>query len=413
MRIGIVNQPCDPMLPPYENSIAIWTNRVVPYLAKRHHVVVYARRMRIQKRIAPPPNSPYIFIRSLHHRAVTEAVKLLPKRGESRLPAYASALCSLDYSLPIALSIRGRKLDLVHVHNYSQFVPVIRALNPGVKIVLHMNCEWLTQLPHEEMARRVQMSDLVLGSSDYITQKIRERFPRYETRCQTVYNGVDVDTFKVAAGNGNGASIPDHKKRLLFVGRVSPEKGVHVLLEAFAIAAAQDPQLELDIVGYVRALPIEFIVNASDEPQVSALAKFYEQDYGIVLKQLVPDHLANRIRFLGPSPHNRIIAHYHGADILINPSYSESFGMSLVEAMATEKPVVATRVGGMTEIVDHGKSGLLVERGDPRGLAEAILYLARDSSLRREMGQRGRQRAEEIFAWPQVAARLQTYYEAL
>jgi spore coat protein SA len=410
MKIAIINQPCDAMLPPYENSIAIWTNRVLPYLREKHDVVVYARYMRKQEQ--PPADAPYIFIHSLHHRLMTEAAKLLPSFGNGHMPAYASTVCSLDYSVPVAVSLRRREVDIVHIHNYSQFVPVIRGLNPRVKIILHMNGEWLTQLPYAETARRVQMSDLVLGSSNYITQKIRDRFPQYAGRCHTVYNGVDVDVFQQASATGNGA-LRNDTRTLLFVGRVSPEKGVHVLLEAFAIAAAQDPRLELNIVGYIHALPIEFIVKASDEPDVAALVEYYENDYGATLKKLVPEHLGGRVHFLGPVPHADLPKYYRYADVLINPSFSESFGMSLVEAMASGKPVVATRVGGMTEIVGDGRCGVLVPRGDPHALADAILRVVGSDETRRQMGRSGRARAVSLYSWSQIAARILTLYEAV
>jgi glycosyltransferase involved in cell wall biosynthesis len=99
--------------------------------------------------------------------------------------------------------------------------------------------------------------------------------------------------------------------------------------------------------------------------------------------------------------------------VLINPSFSESFGMSLVEAMASGKPVVATRVGGMTEIVDDGQCGVLVPRGDPHALADAILRVVSSDETRRQMGRSGRERAVSLYSWSQIAARMLTLYEAV
>jgi glycosyltransferase involved in cell wall biosynthesis len=108
-----------------------------------------------------------------------------------------------------------------------------------------------------------------------------------------------------------------------------------------------------------------------------------------------------------------LASYYQSADILVNPSYSESFGMSLVEALASETPVIATRVGGMVNIVDENETGLLVNREDVNGLAEAMRCLLSDGDLRRQMGKNGRQRVIERFSWPQVAQSALEKYAAV
>jgi glycosyltransferase involved in cell wall biosynthesis len=96
--------------------------------------------------------------------------------------------------------------------------------------------------------------------------------------------------------------------------------------------------------------------------------------------------------------------------LLLNPSFSESFGMSLIEAMACGIPVVATRVGGMTGIVADGETGLVVEPGDVPALAEATSVLLADDSRRREMGAAARRRALELFSWERVTEALDALY---
>jgi len=127
----------------------------------------------------------------------------------------------------------------------------------------------------------------------------------------------------------------------------------------------------------------------------------------------VPEHLKNRVNFLGGMGQSELVKHYRNTAVLVNPSYSESFGMSLVEAMACEKPVVATRAGGMVEIVGDGRAGRLVDRGDVPALADAIVGLLADDGLRARMGQAGRLDVIDRFSWPQVAKRLIAHYEAL
>jgi len=98
-------------------------------------------------------------------------------------------------------------------------------------------------------------------------------------------------------------------------------------------------------------------------------------------------------------------------DILVQPSRRETFGRVLIEAMASRKPVIATRIGGMPEIVTEGVTGILVHPEDPRDLAAAILELLRDPNRRRTMGDAGRRRVETYFGLPQRIHRLQTIYD--
>jgi glycosyltransferase involved in cell wall biosynthesis len=201
---------------------------------------------------------------------------------------------------------------------------------------------------------------------------------------------------------------------LLFVGRVSPEKGVHILIEAFAQIADQFPDAELNLAGPVISLPYEYIVGISEEPEVAALARYYEEDYGITLQRMVEENnLTGRVHFLGSMAQTDLVKHYQSADILVNPSYSESFGMSLVEAMASETPVIATRVGGMVNIVDDNETGLLVERDDVEALVGALRCLLENGALRQQMGTTGRQRVIERFSWPQVARSALEKYAAV
>ncbi len=102
--------------------------------------------------------------------------------------------------------------------------------------------------------------------------------------------------------------------------------------------------------------------------------------------------LSEQVSFTGYFPRSRLAEIMAQTDIFVLPSLSEGMGYVIVEAMAYGKPVVATRVGGIPEVVEHGKTGLLVSPGQPARLAEALLILVNDKTLRLQMGQAGRQR---------------------
>jgi glycosyltransferase involved in cell wall biosynthesis len=303
------------------------------------------------------------------------------------------------------LDIRREGCDIVHIHQCSQFASIIRKFNPKTRIVLHMNCEWLTQFAPELIVARLQDPDLIVGCSEHISGLIRDRFPEIAARCRTIPNGVHVGRFTPPAANGSSGGKDPALKRLAFVGRVSPEKGVHVLLDAFSHVVARWPNVELEIVGPEHSLPVDFLVGLSSDPLVVELTTFYRDgSYDVHLRRRINQAWAHKVKFTGRIRNNELAERYHAADILINPSLSESFGMTVVEAMACGKPVIATRVGGMQETVQHGKNGLLVRPGDATDLAEAILYLLHNDELRAAMGCEGCKRVAELYSWETVAA---------
>jgi glycosyltransferase involved in cell wall biosynthesis len=271
-----------------------------------------------------------------------------------------------------------------------------------------MSGEWLSQLDEATIARRLAAVDLVLGTSDHITGLVRQRFPQYAERCHTVYNGVDLDAFAVDDVVTDGGAVESARPRIVFVGRVSPEKGVHDLIEAMPRVLERFPDTTLELIGHVGALDRSFIVDVSDDPLVAGLARFYPRDYGETLAEMAAP-LGDHVRFFGGLSHSDVVRHVASADVLVNPSYSESFGMSLVEAMACRTPVVATSVGGMREIVDDDV-GRLVDPADPVALAVAIVELLATPDVRRRMGQAGRARVERTFSWDVVARRTLHFY---
>ncbi len=157
---------------------------------------------------------------------------------------------------------------------------------------------------------------------------------------------------------------------------------------------------------------MEFIVGLSSDQCVCDLRQFYQCDYGRHLRSGANGDL-NAVQFVGAVEHSRLPEHYRRADVVVNPSLSESFGMSLIEAMACGLPVVATAVGGMREVVVGGGTGLLCQAAKPDELAAAILRLLEDRPLAAAMGTAGRRRAEELYSWDCVAGQtLECYREA-
>ena len=157
---------------------------------------------------------------------------------------------------------------------------------------------------------------------------------------------------------------------ILFAGRLSPEKGIQELVEA------------------CRGLNL---VVAGDGP----------------LRDLVPEALG----FLSSA---ELAERYRRAAVVVCPSRSEGFGIVCAEAMAHGRPVVATAVGGLQELVQHARTGFLVEPGNPAALRVALKLLLKDPALRRRLGENARADVAERFAWPAVTqATVDAYRAAL
>jgi glycosyltransferase involved in cell wall biosynthesis len=294
------------------------------------------------------------------------------------------------------------------VYNFTQFISIIRSINPRPNVVLNMRCGWLSQLDRQIVEPRLSGVDMIMGVSEHVTRGISDRFPGLAPICHTVNNGAHaVQTSRREVGQD-----------VLFVGRVSPEKGVHVLLEAFAYLADRFPGTKLKVVGRKRQLPMGMLVGISDEPGVSGLSRFYTggslDEYQKYLEGRTTElGLEDRVTFTGFLPHSDVLDLYTKSYLLVNPSLSESFGRSLIEAMMAGIPVVASDAGGMGEIVRDGESGFLVEAGDSKGLASAMALLLGDRELGKRMGEAGRRVAKESYGWDLIAAKVYELYRNL
>ena len=433
MKIAFVLQHFDRILPSDggpDTSIALWTQQVGQRLAAAgHQVIVYSNQpyMRGQKKIE--------FEAGIEHRAMPGAIALgrlarmvlkcanLYRKVEDRLgisspqkPPFAGRFFHLEYSLQVALDLRSQHCDIVHIFHFTQYIPIIRLFNPSVKVVLNTHCEWLNELDADMLRKRLQQADLIMSSSEYLTRRSVQRFPEIWERFCTVYGGVDTANFP-------GPVKVDKKNalRLLYVGRVSPEKGVHILVEAFRKVTIKFPDAELQIVGPIASAPYEYMTALYDDEHVTRLHIFYNpethQDDGVYyayLQLCLEPDLTDRVTFTGSRPYTELAEYYNQADVFVFPSVChEGFGIPVIEAMLSHLPVVSTRSGGVQETVQEGVTGILVERSDVDALAQAINSLLSDKQLRLAMGTAGYEHASKLFSWEQTAENALKYYQKL
>jgi glycosyltransferase involved in cell wall biosynthesis len=408
MKIALIGQPFDIIMPPSQNSIGLWVFETSQRLAKQNQVFVYGRRSKNPKKtISENVMTRQVF--SLPNPWLTKLSNRVSRIGNPKKPLFSRFIFYLEYILPIAMDLRRKQIDLVHLQNYSQFVPVIRALNPNIKIALHMRCDWLTLMDYDLIDSRLHKTDLILGVSNSITDEIRDRFPHHSPKCFTAYTGVDTEMFKPLDTTENHDGKP---RRILFVGRVTPEKGVHLLLQAVKEIAPQFPDLQVDIVGSISSLPRDRMVGMTEDQQIRDLDIFYNgESYLSRLESILPDDLKDRVHFLRHVHYRKTLDYYRNAAFLVNPAYAEPFGRSLIEANACGVPIIASRTGGMVELIQHGKNGFFVEPGNVDELTQAIRILLENGSMRQQMGSEGRKFVVDRFSWDRVTSDLLSIYQ--
>jgi glycosyltransferase involved in cell wall biosynthesis len=426
-RISIVCQPWDIVGSQSDNSIVVIAYQLARCLAPEWRVTIYGRLGSGQRRWEIDDEMiefKRFKVFQRFQRQIERLLSVLTCYEKRRLNYMLSVGYHLFYALRVAFSIRVSKCDVVLVHNFLQFASLIRLFNPTVTICLSMHCEWLTQFATPGNERRLQGVDLITGCSDYITERIKMRFPTLAERCHTVHDGVDTKRFCPSSD----APAPNSRPaRLLYVGRLSPEKGVHVLVQAFKILAENRPTLQLDLVGGAEMLRYLYLAPDPTDGVMASLQPFYGTGLSdMIRRQLISrdrsyaDDLAakaagdKRIAFHDPVPQTETINFYRRATVLVFPSvWNEPSGLPTFESQACGLPVVSTYSGGIPEYVEDGRTGILVARGDAKELANAISRVIDDAALARAMGEAGRQRVLERFTWEASARRLASLVESV
>jgi glycosyltransferase involved in cell wall biosynthesis len=424
MRIAIVVNDPRAVLPPRADdaiAIPIWAYEVAKRVARSDEVIVYTSGGRLPeeewyegvkyRRLSGEDWLEKKIEQIQQMRGGWRATKSLP----GRLHDFRSGLFYFGYSFGVAKDVRRQNCDVVHIMEQSQFTQVVKALNPGIRVVVHLHNEWPMRLDPRVAERRLKRADRIISCSGFVTNSIRKLFPRLANRCATVFEGVDPKLF---APREHQSAGPERVKRILSVGRISPEKGLHVLLDAFAYVAERCPEARLEIVGPAVGyeMPLDVLKLICTPGEGNRLQRFYDgRPYRSHLDEQIRSlGLEDRVGFTAPPPRPELAERYRSAHVFAFPSVNnEGFGMVAAEAMSSGVPVVAARIGGIPEVVAHGKTGILVEPNDPEAFAEGLIRLLKDDNLRHSMGRAARQRAAELFSWDKTAHDILEVYRTL
>lgn len=293
----------------------------------------------------------------------------------------------------------GMRGDVVHTHTwYAHWAGLLAKMLYGVPFVATCHSlEPLRPWKEEQLAQAFQVSswmekvsiegaDRVVAVSNLMKKDIVDHFRVDPERVVVIHNGVDLDTWKptpITSELKRRLGIADDY--VLFVGRPTPQKGMEHLLDA------------------ADRIPVQVVMGAA-----GADTKEYEERMKEKVKGRKNVVWINRLL-----EEKEYIQLYTSARVFICPSIYEPFGIINLEAMACETPVVASRVGGILEVVVPGETGILVDPGRPEEIASAVNSLLENPDLAREMGKKGRRRAVEYFSWDSIARKTRELYLSL
>jgi len=293
----------------------------------------------------------------------------------------------------VARYLRSGEYDLLHTHEYKGNLiggwsarqldmPSVASVRGYTDRTLPLRIyKWL------DLGVTLRLFTRIVTVSEAVRRQVlRAGYPA--ERVLTLHDAVDATTFsldklQIGAQVRQGLGCATDHLLVCAVGRLSPEKGHGFLLAAFREVVAAVPEARLVLVG--------------DGPLRSRLQA-----------QAARWSLSDHVIFAGYR--NDVEAIIAASDLLVMSSLREGFGDPIIEAMALCKPVIASRVGGMVEIVRDEETGLLVPSGDPDTLALAMIKLLKDPQAREQMGLQGRQVALREFSVQRLADDLAKLY---
>lgn len=310
--------------------------------------------------------------------------------GKLFLPLY-----TINQTKRIANLIQAERFDLIHSQwmlaemNAQIAKMLIRSKIPSL-VTVHgadMSISERNIITRQVFLKVSNMTDIVLANSNYTKNRLI-RLGVQSDKIHLQYQGINPEAFDAIGVNKKDPNL------VLFVGRLSQRKGVKYLLKAFKKVIQSSKDVKLVIVGI--------------GPEYQNLV--------MLSKKL---GINENIEFIRIIKREELLKLFKTASIFVIPSVMDEFGETetlgvvLIEASYCKTPIVASEVGGIPEIVDHGLTGLLVKPGDSDGLALSILKLLEDPQLRINLGNAGKKKVLNQFTWAQISDNTIKIYENL
>jgi starch synthase len=312
-----------------------------------------------------------------------------------------AALETMSVDLAMTAGVAGA--ELVHSHTwYANLAGHLSKLNYGIPhVATTHSLEPLRPWKEEQLGGGYHLSsfcertalenaDAIVAVSGAMRDDVLQCYPAIDpSLVQVIHNGIDTEEYKPDLGTDvlERYGVDPSTPYVIFVGRITHQKGLEHLLDA---APMLDPNANLVLCA-----------GAPDTPEI-----------GERVRSRIPQ-LERTIWIEEMLPKPQVIQLLTHATVFVCPSIYEPMGIVNLEAMACETAVVASRVGGIPEVVAEGETGFLVEPGNAPELAERVNELLGDSELAARFGQAGRKRAVEHFSWRTIAERTADLYRSL
>ena len=224
-------------------------------------------------------------------------------------------------------------------------------------------------------------------------EKLEELYGFTSDAVEVIPPGLDVERFRPSQSGEANVTDGIPERYIFCLSRIDTNKGHDMLLRAFDIVRKEIPDVQLIIGG------------GSPKPQKT------EQEVFSMMKSIIDQlDMGSRVQIYGYVPDEILVPLYRQAEIFVLPSLFEPFGMTAQEAMACGTPVIASKLGGIREVITSGENGLLVDPRNADEFAEGIIKLLKSPDLLSDMGQRAYHHIHDHYSWDAIARRHLTFY---
>ena len=298
---------------------------------------------------------------------------------------------SLDLAsaLKLAQFVRRNQIEIVHAHLARDYPLAAFATRRagGAGLILTRHVLFPLSRVHKVLLRRVER---VIAVSQAVADGLVEQDIFDRDKIVLIHNGVDIDRFLKIRNNDAGEGQKAGARLCVgTIGELAPIKGQKKFLRAAAIVSA-------------RRDDVDFIIAGEDKSRSGENRRLLE-------RRIDELELRQRVRITGWA--DDVVELLRTLDVFVSASRSESFGIAMVEAMASGVPVVTTMTAGAREIIDADKTGLLVPIGDAEALADAICKLLDDPAKRERLATNARRTVSERFSLDRMVARTEQVYQ--
>ncbi|KXB03054.1 hypothetical protein AKJ47_02925 [candidate division MSBL1 archaeon SCGC-AAA261G05] len=356
------------MLIPYKRGAAIYHSSLLNHLAKKTNIIVLTQAHKGKAIIE-------------RNKKLNIYRALPPNLLEAPIPVRWATLIIL---FPFVLFYLLAKYhpDVIHLHSSTPLTRIslilIRFLN--IPVILDVRDEYFTDLP-------IKISNIqrYIAASRAISRKLQSYgIPKEKIVFHGVLNPPIVN--EIANDLGRRKSKEKVHTRFIFVGALSKTKGVETLLEAFKQAYGQNSEIKLSMIGEGKMRP------------------FCE-------RFLLENNLGKNVEIIGELNYREVLRQIALSDVLILPSKSEGISRVVIESLELGTPVLASKIGGLNEVIEHRWNGILVHPPDKNNFAKWILELTENESLRSKLASNTKKSETNTLTWEEISASFREIYE--